>query len=83
METHTKEVRICRYEKDVRQKEVEYKVCVPHEQEQTYNVTVCRVVPEEKTITEAVCVPVQVEKEIEVPVCKMVAKTITCCNAGR
>jgi hypothetical protein len=74
----------CKYEQETKQREVQYTVCVPQKKQYTCEVTVCKYVPEEKTVTFDACVSHIVQKPVEVPVCHMVSKKVlmpapTCC----
>lgn len=74
----------CKYEQETKQREVQYTVCVPHTKQYSCDVTVCKYVPEQRTITVDACVSHIVEKPVDVCVCHMVTKKIlipapTCC----
>lgn len=74
---------VCEYKTETHHRQVNYTVCVPHEQQYTENVTTYKQVPVEKKCTYQVCVPYTVEKEVQVQVCKMVPATIMvpiCCG---
>jgi hypothetical protein len=63
----------------------QYTVCVPHSQRKSYDVTVCKYVPEQRTVNVDVCVPYTVEKQVDVCVYRLVAHKVlvpapTCCH---
>jgi hypothetical protein len=68
----------CQYVQEPRQRVIEYTVCIPQMKTRTVNVTTCKYVPEQKTVTVNVCVPHTVEKQVDVCVYHMVARKVLC-----
>lgn len=76
-EVRTRNIRVCEYVNERRERDVPYTVCVPVKKSRVVNVTTYRSVPEEKVENYVVAVPHMVEKEVPVTVCRMVEKKIT------
>ena len=74
----------CKYVQEPRTRVIQYTVCIPHTEQRSYDITVCKYVPEQRNVTINVCVPFTVEKEVDVCVYRLVAHKVmvpapTCC----